>query len=808
MAELPSDEENELNFSDYDAESDDDAPRPPTTSVIAHKEMKTVQISDPEDSDKEDSDREDSDKEEINQELEFESISPPAGHSDDRDEKNEKDKSNDEQKISSTVISGHESEQQTFEPISPVSDHGNFETISPPASPPPDSKPQFENISDDEDEADNKKTDELPEGKFSPVEDENELNFNVDESSNDSGYHIIQKPQVEESEKTEDKTNDKTKENVEPPEEHEEEIEAPMPSPFSDIGDLDDITESDGQIISDILKDTDATEQQFEFKNEMFGGKTVPSEKELDGDQEKAEIEEGKTDASNEKDESEEGKDHVGVEDDDDSSKKEKEKGDGKDDDQEPKVSFEKADDKEEETEEKDAGEKEDKDEEKGVDTINKNESMDIGDGGSEKEEETNKVEKLADIDSDAEKEKKDGEEKKDEDENSGEIEKEKEGEKKDEEEDEGEDAGDLIADIFGESDEEEEFEGFADEEMPEGEEDKAESDVDEDEEALPAIKTRATAVEEKRDDSSDDEPRMPARDFVNDFDLMLEKKKAEKRIKRRRKDVDIISDNDEIIANMIRQMKEAADEDRMLNQSGKAATKKLKMLQHVIKSLRKSDLQGTFIDCGVLGGIKEWLTPLPDHALPHIHIRKLMLQVLSEFPPLEKSTLKSSGIGRAVMLLFKHPKETRENKYMAGKIISNWARPIFNVSTNFMDMSKEEREERDKRLILQNKRKEESEQPSEPKRNKLDKDDDDMENRPRRPGDPGWCVRARVPQASNRDYVNRPVSKVDAFESSRQLNTKKPLNRYEKHALKLKAKRGNKAKAMDISLSGSKMGL
>lgn len=48
--------------------------------------------------------------------------------------------------------------------------------------------------------------------------------------------------------------------------------------------------------------------------------------------------------------------------------------------------------------------------------------------------------------------------------------------------------------------------------------------------------------------------------DFVSDFDLMMEKKKAEMGRRRKRRDVDIINDNDDIIMAMITQMKEAAE--------------------------------------------------------------------------------------------------------------------------------------------------------------------------------------------------------------------------------------------------------
>ncbi|XP_075536397.1 uncharacterized protein LOC142571726 isoform X2 [Dermacentor variabilis] len=412
---------------------------------------------------------------------------------------------------------------------------------------------------------------------------------------------------------------------------------------------------------------------------------------------------------------------------------------------------------------------------------------------------------------------------------------------------------GELIANIFGDSDDESEFEGFgkedldstkkkkdkakkarkvlSDSEEEDDHEDKEEEKVagsDEDEEkdmelsvepedhgadeteqpAPVAVSQAVPDVSSSDDELEPDSRRSRNSDFMSDFDIMMAKKKEENSKRRKRKDVDIISDTDDIIVEIIKEMKAAAEEDKELNQAKRAATKKLKLLPVVVPQLKKLDLKGAFLDQGVLHAMAEWLAPLPDKSLPHLQIREHMLRLLAEFPPLDQGFLKSSGIGRAVMYLYKHPKESKENRERAGRLINEWARPIFNLNTNYSSISKEEREQKDFERMPQKRkiRLDHSTEEEPPSKKDIDKALTG-EDKSLRPGEKGWVARARVPMPSTKDYVVRPKWNCD---TEFVKNTKKTVTRLDKHMrmIQERKKKSKAQRAVTISIEGRHMSL
>merc|ERR1719282_1092605 len=241
--------------------------------------------------------------------------------------------------------------------------------------------------------------------------------------------------------------------------------------------------------------------------------------------------------------------------------------------------------------------------------------------------------------------------------------------------------------------------------------------------------------------------------------------------------------------------MRIAAKEDRDLNDAGQPATKKMAIFKRVMQNLGKVELQMAFVEANLLSVMTDWLAPMPDKSLPHVFIRTELLKLISQLKLDDTSRLKESGIGKAVMYLYRHPKETRENKLTAGHIIHNWARPIFHKEDNLANMTKEDRREKDEAVAAR--------QRLEATRKRKADDGDDA----KRPGDPGWIGRARVPQVDTNEYVSRPAwqTTVDVGKTK-----KKGITLLEKHKRKFaERKRNTKQTSMTkISIEGARLDL
>ncbi|VDO80003.1 unnamed protein product [Heligmosomoides polygyrus] len=249
----------------------------------------------------------------------------------------------------------------------------------------------------------------------------------------------------------------------------------------------------------------------------------------------------------------------------------------------------------------------------------------------------------------------------------------------------------------------------------------------------------------------------------------MLREKKAEKKRKRKRREngIDIINDDDGIIAHMVNAMKNAAKSQLLLA----FPAFQVEMLEAMIEG-------------GMMSAVSEWLAPLPDKSLPALEIRTELLKILQGFGNLDQGVLKQSGLGRAVMLLYKHPRETKENKAMAAHIIREWSRPIFQVGSAAFLASCHERS----RSYV------------------------DGEAGPSDAATPAKAQkeinRARVPRPSTKDYVVRPKSNVEGeFKGERKgkafARLDKAQREFQERTKRLKAKR-----AVAVSLEGRNMAL
>jgi transcription factor SPN1 len=293
------------------------------------------------------------------------------------------------------------------------------------------------------------------------------------------------------------------------------------------------------------------------------------------------------------------------------------------------------------------------------------------------------------------------------------------------------------------------------------------------------------------------------------DFDRIMEEKKRERSKKRkRRKDgsIDLCSNADDQIKHVVELMKNAATEDREANNQRRPAIQKTKMLEVVRNILLRADYLEALIDNDMMSAISEWLAPLPDKSLPALEIRSTLLKILSSFPHLEPGVLKQSGLGKAVMLIFKHPKETRENKIIASKLIRNWSQPIFQISSDYSSVTREEREEFDLEHLPEAKRRKLDEQRIRGREAGGSSRLTQREEPVLGPGDPGYISRARVPKQSTSAYIVRPKPNVEGnFQGPTKSRQNTRFDRTQRD-FKERTRNTKSERAIGVSIEGRRM--
>lgn len=223
------------------------------------------------------------------------------------------------------------------------------------------------------------------------------------------------------------------------------------------------------------------------------------------------------------------------------------------------------------------------------------------------------------------------------------------------------------------------------------GSEDDSEGEANEDDEAF--------IVKERGEDGS-----VPWAGGDSDDDELVYQEEAEeeniadyfKSKGKRKQRVLSLDEIRKLVNNFSEKMENAAREDQLANERKEPAFAKLKMMNEMEIMLCNRQLQEEFLDQGLLSILNSWLERLPDGSLPNAKVRTAVLRVLDKLPiDLQhhdrREQLKSSSLGRTVMFLYKLPEETALNKKLARDLVQKWSRPIFELSTRFRDLPRQE---------------------------------------------------------------------------------------------------------------------
>jgi len=160
---------------------------------------------------------------------------------------------------------------------------------------------------------------------------------------------------------------------------------------------------------------------------------------------------------------------------------------------------------------------------------------------------------------------------------------------------------------------------------------------------------------------------------------------------------------------------------------------------------------------------------------------------------------LKESGIGKAVMVLWKHPGETPHNKKLSKNLIEKWSRPIFGISSEYRDLGEEDE--------FNTKKKKETTK-KDPTKSDVDLEiqlDKKAKIGKKLPQSPSF--HARIPEKIAFDFKIRPKPQVNDSENQKHPATIK-FKKIENRMAKLKSGSPKNVRASSMSIEGRNLAI
>lgn len=141
----------------------------------------------------------------------------------------------------------------------------------------------------------------------------------------------------------------------------------------------------------------------------------------------------------------------------------------------------------------------------------------------------------------------------------------------------------------------------------------------------------------------------------------------------------------DEKIADLKVRMEKACEADNAARETGQPALHKLKLLPQVTSLLTSRALQNIVVDpdTNFLQHVRFFLEPLNDGSLPAYNIQRDIFQALLNLP-IEKESLRMSGIGKIILFYTKSKRPEIAIKRMAERLLGEWSRPILNRTHDY----------------------------------------------------------------------------------------------------------------------------